>query len=232
MSKITYIYALSDPTTNVVKYIGKSINPDQRLGEHIKSGRKLKRTNLVNNWINSLLKKDLKPKMDIIDEIDGEWEWLEQYWVGQFKCWGFNIKNMTAGGDYNPMTNMEARKKVSNYMKNLIKTKEWCENISKSKKNVSFHTEDSKKHLSIVNGGINNPMYGKKHSPESLKKMGQPVLQYDLKGNFLKRWDSCSEAAINLCDNCRGGHINRCAKGKRKTAYGYKWVYENNKGRT
>jgi group I intron endonuclease len=231
MSEITYIYTLSHPITKEIRYVGKSIKPKERYKDHIKSGKSGRRKNLVNNWIKSLLSENLKPKMDIIDEVEGEWEWLEQYWISQFKCWGFRLKNMTEGGENNPMSSLEARKKISNIMKNIKKSKEWCDNISKAKKGVSIHTEKSKNLLSESNGGENNPMYGKKHDLESLKKMGEKVIQYDLHGNLIKTWYSCAEAARNLCDSCRGGHINRCARGERKTAYGYKWSYENNKGR-
>ena len=37
--------------------------------------------------------------MEIIDEVpEEEWEFWEQYWISQFKCWGFNLTNLTLGG--------------------------------------------------------------------------------------------------------------------------------------
>lgn len=56
------------------------------------------------------------------------------------------------------------------------------------------------------------------------QKVSKPVLQYDLKGNFIKKWGSISEAAKNLkmCITCISYNCN----GKRKTAGGYIWKYE------
>lgn len=58
------------------------------------------------------------------------------------------------------------------------------------------------------------------------KTQKRPVLQYDMKGNFIKRYES-------LCDACFLNNFNepqdifRCCKGKIKYAYGYQWKYEN-----
>lgn len=61
-------------------------------------------------------------------------------------------------------------------------------------------------------------------------KKGQyrPVLQYDLEGNFIRRYDFTSDAikAIGLNKSSRAS-ITRCCKGKQKTCGGYIWRYEN-----
>lgn len=55
-----------------------------------------------------------------------------------------------------------------------------------------------------------------------------PVIQYNLEGKFIKRWLSAKEAAtVNGWDN---SVISKCAKGRSKTAYKYKWEYENKSG--
>ena len=58
---------------------------------------------------------------------------------------------------------------------------------------------------------------GKDH-PESIA-----VNQYDLKGSFIRRWDSMMDIQrekgfLNVC-------ICNCCKGKQKTSYGYIWKY-------
>lgn len=37
--------------------------------------------------------------MTIIDETLEDWKTLEQYWICQFKSWGFNLTNITNGGE-------------------------------------------------------------------------------------------------------------------------------------
>lgn len=228
-SEKVYIYTLSDPITNIVKYVGKSINPKDRLRCHIKDAKTKRRNNLSCNWIKSLLNKGLEPKMDIIDETYGEWEWLEIYWIEQFKVWGFKLKNITSGGDYNPMSNPISRKKVSDKLKNIPKSQKHKDKISQTKIGVSIHTEEQKVKYSEMNSGINNPMYNKKHTTDTLEKMKLTVLQYNLDGDFIKEWASAAD--IERETDMLARSINRCAKGSRPTAYGYKWEYKNKKGR-
>lgn len=70
---------------------------------------------------------------------------------------------------------------------------------------------------------------GKKFSLERKIKMGlnfkKPILQYDLYDNFIREWDSASDAAKELKIN--SGHISTCCRGQRKTAGRFKWKLKN-----
>ena len=95
----TFIYSLTDPITNQVRYIGKADNIKKRFSSHICLKNLIKPTH-KNNWINSLKNKGLKPILNIIDEVpNNEWEFWEQYWISQFRVWGFDLTNLTEGGD-------------------------------------------------------------------------------------------------------------------------------------
>ena len=66
-----------------------------------------------------------------------------------------------------------------------------------------------------------NPMfkkYGKLHHKS------KPVIQYDLDGNFIKKWENSYEVQREY--GYRQSNISECCLGKRKTAYKYKWKYE------
>lgn len=52
------------------------------------------------------------------------------------------------------------------------------------------------------------------------------VVQLDINGNFIARFNSIKEASSNTKSNI--GHICSCCNGKQKTANGYKWMYEEN----
>lgn len=55
----------------------------------------------------------------------------------------------------------------------------------------------------------------------------QPVLQYDMQGNFIREWRNIREANISLGANQRGSIANACAFRKRThSAYGYQWRYK------
>ena len=60
---------------------------------------------------------------------------------------------------------------------------------------------------------------------KSIRKIIKPILQYDIKGIFIKEYSSIKEAAISLQIHSTG--IVYSAKGKRKTSGGYIWKYKN-----
>ena len=51
------------------------------------------------------------------------------------------------------------------------------------------------------------------------------VNQYDLNGNFIKTWNCITEFYKEKGVSIKSSTISMCCKGKRKTAYGYKWKY-------
>ena len=73
-------------------------------------------------------------------------------------------------------------------------------------------------------------MFNKKHTNKALSKMKLPILQYSLENIFIKEWLSAVDIEHEN-SNMLARSINRCAKGDRETAYGFKWVYKNKKGR-
>ncbi len=96
---LTYIYTLSDKN-GVVRYVGKTNTPRKRLYDHIQESLNFKIPSHKKNWIKSLLEKDERPIIDVIDEVsESEWPFWEQYWIDQIKSWGFNLTNSTEGGE-------------------------------------------------------------------------------------------------------------------------------------
>lgn len=67
---------------------------------------------------------------------------------------------------------------------------------------------------------------GHTHQPETILKLSKSVLQYDLKGNLIKKWDSATLAAQSL--NKHGAAITECCRGLRKSIYGFQWRHEDN----
>lgn len=97
--KCVYIYTLEHPITGDIRYVGKTVNPNKRKNDHNSISYNRKNNTRLSAWIISLCNQGLKPKMLIIDQItDLNWEWLEQYWISQFKAWNFNLVNHSIGG--------------------------------------------------------------------------------------------------------------------------------------
>ena len=98
MENKTFIYTLSDPNTNEIRYVGKSNDLKYRLKKHINESKN-KRTH-KEKWINTLINEGLTPIIEILDIVnENEWSFYETYWISQFKTWGFELTNGTSGGE-------------------------------------------------------------------------------------------------------------------------------------
>jgi len=82
--KIThYIYALQDPFTEKIKYIGRTINPKERLYGHICEGRNFNTDKA--QWIKSILDQGKIPMIKILEEtikeksVKAEEKWMKKH---------------------------------------------------------------------------------------------------------------------------------------------------------
>ena len=100
-AQTTFIYALLDPRTQGVRYIGKSDNPQGRLSRHIRSVSWRSASGIHRlNWIRSLLREGLKPKLEIVDEVyQAEWQAAEAAYVVFYRDdEGCDLVNTQPGG--------------------------------------------------------------------------------------------------------------------------------------
>lgn len=91
------VYRLIDPRNDIVKYVGITKDIQTRLRKHLSP----KSRTLKNNWIKSLISKGLTPICQVIDSSNDR-ESInekEKYWIIKHKEWGFDLLNMTDGGD-------------------------------------------------------------------------------------------------------------------------------------
>lgn len=110
--KTTFIYSLSDPRTNQIRYVGKTNNPKERLVNHCNPARY--RPTYKFNWIKELRGLGLKPILEVIDEVPlDDWKFWEKFWIQLVKSWGFLLVNHTNGGDGLTFGNQTSFKKGS-----------------------------------------------------------------------------------------------------------------------
>ena len=64
------IYTISDPTNNMIRYVGQTIDLKARIRKHISTSTNKK--TYCQCWINSLLLNNIKPCFDVIETIDVE----------------------------------------------------------------------------------------------------------------------------------------------------------------
>lgn len=201
-----YIYTLSDPYTNEIKYVGKTKGDiRKRWYAHCSKYKLKKHKGLKSSWIMGLLNKGKKPIIEIIDIVEEEnWEFWEIYWISQVKSWGFNLTNMTKGGE------------GGNGGKGCLGYK---------------HTEEAKKRISKKNSRPKSQEWIENAANAVRKLTAKPIVQIDIKTNqIIKEYISFYEAAkyINTAGNYKSTikNIHACCNKRRKTAYGYIWKYK------
>lgn len=212
------IYTLSDPITKEIRYVGKTkYSLSKRLKGHCWAHPS--KTTHCYNWITSLAKKGKLPIIELVEEVSEEdWIIMERYWISQFKTWGFNLTNIAIGGEgntgYSPSE--EVRKKLS------LKGKEYFRNHPRKKSSIQkmIATRLANK---IPVSEITRYKIGIKNKGRITGKR-DAVLQYDLKGNFIKEWDGIEVAAKMLGLN--KGSIWKCVNKKTHRVGNFKWEYK------
>lgn len=92
----TFIYALAEQTGEI-RYVGKSDNPQKRYKRHL--GLFENKPTHKSRWIKSLLEKNEKPNLLILEEVDSsEWEIAEKKWISHFRSMGNKLTNTLDGG--------------------------------------------------------------------------------------------------------------------------------------
>lgn len=86
---MTTIYALECPVDGLIKYIGQSINPKDRLKQHCNNNENKDKW----EWVCRLKDVGLEPSMIILDEVDSESNFWEMHYIFLYKSWGFTLYN-------------------------------------------------------------------------------------------------------------------------------------------
>lgn len=240
------IYTLSCPISNQVRYIGKTVESlEKRFNRHISYSKREKSHKA--NWINSLLKNNKRPIIEILDECStNDWEIIEQYWISQFKNWGFNLVNYTDGGQgaHGRIVSENTKKKISQSLMGHLVSEET--RLKKRLKRIGYKpTKESVEKVRQIH-------LGRKNSAETIFKMKKaklgkkmpkgfsekcsirmkgkvprnikPVIKYDKHNLEISSFSSITEAANK--NNISKTSINNCLCGKSKTAGGFVWKYK------
>lgn len=108
--KPVFIYALCEPGTRTVRYIGQTLNPEKRFREHVWHSRK-RRTHL-GNWIRELQRRGVRPNLVVIREVPySDWPEAERSFIRIARGLGMRLVNSTEGGE-GVVPTSETRKKL------------------------------------------------------------------------------------------------------------------------
>lgn len=99
-----FVYTLSDPRTNDIRYVGWTVDIKRRLYLHIwHSTRKYETNRHKARWIAALLNAGVDPKISVIESGLGDgWKEAEPRWIKHFRAAGSRLTNLTDGGQGNP----------------------------------------------------------------------------------------------------------------------------------
>ena len=175
-------------------------------------------------------------EIDIVE--DEQWKFWEQYWICQFKAWGFKLENKNDGGGGPEQYTEEQKQKMRKPHKEGTGNK-----ISKALIGRKYgpQSEETKQKIKLIRTGKPQPNISKANKGRIIlwaNKIGdahrgkpknylghyKPILQYDSQDNLINEYQSAQEAGRYL--NKSGNSIADCAAGKQKTAYGFKWKYK------
>jgi group I intron endonuclease len=196
------IYKITNPEQKI--YIGYTTNYNKRI-QYYKINKGIKQTKLYSSIITYGWEFH---KIELIEICDkNKLKSKEQFWIKYYNSYINGLNSNKGGGGVIKHSNKTKQlisqkgknnkgKRINSYWKGKSRGKEFANNMSLARKN--------------------------KPNPKNNKS----VLQYDLKDNFIKEWESIKEANLFLEKNKDSSAITECCKGKRKTAYKFKWTYK------
>lgn len=213
------IYVLKHPITKEIRYVGATIKSlNSRLSHHIYSANHRRKTR-VSKWIFFLLKTDLFPLIELIEEVDEKnWEEREIYHISKYP----NLTNTAPGGKgiiinrSKESINRSIKSKevrIVQLDKNGDFIKEW-NSVKSATKYFKFNSLSSisnvlKKRSPSAAGYYwvyykdyieNNYTLPIKRSTVDYSKL-KKVYIYNKNGDFLKEYSCANKAAIELSPN-------------------------------
>lgn len=92
------IYALVDPLSGRVRYVGWTVNLTVRIRDHLKPSRLLGRQRR-DRWLNRLVLQGLRPNVVVLEEVAADWAAAERRWIKHYRDAGMDLTNHTDGGE-------------------------------------------------------------------------------------------------------------------------------------
>ena len=191
-----YVYLYRCPETNDIRYVGK--------GKNRRAYILWDRKGHIQNWLNKLKTKKLKPIIEFVESNLTEQEalTLEMFWISYYKNIGYNLCNHTNGGE-----GISGYKFTAKQKEHLSKVHIGQVSPMKGKK----HSVSTKEKISNSHKGLTAWNKGKLNDyPFSIKV-------YCKETN--KIYPSCSQAARDL--GIKIGAVFAFFNGTTKTAKGF-----------
>jgi len=167
MQPTTFIYALCEPNSRTVRYLGKSNSPQRRLKQHMSVSSKC--ASLLGAWLRELISRNEVPNLVVLSEISIElWKKEEKLFIRAGRVLCMNLVNSTDGGEGVTMTPQTRAKIAAAHLgrKHSPATKTKLSAIKLGRKLPPF-TAEHKARIGLANAGKNHGMFGRSHTVEA-----------------------------------------------------------------
>lgn len=168
-SQLCLIYALCEPGTGIIRYIGKCMDMRLRVRQHLAEARRLDRTNHRCNWLRSL--GGVRPAVLILEQVTEEhWQARECYWIDFHRRDGANLTNTTDGGEGLNNPSEEVRRKIGASKlgnKNCV-----GRIVSEETRQLISEAARGRLHTSAAKALMSTRQTGRKHTEETKAKIG------------------------------------------------------------
>lgn len=153
------IYALIDPRTNEVRYIGKSSTGLRRPERHARPGSLAKDGTWKARWIRKLQAEGATYRIEVLEEVDRERLSLAEIeWIAKGRALGWPLTNLTDGGD--GMSGFrfseETRRKISERLKGKRLSDATKELVAAANRGKKASEETRKKMSDSAKARVNN----------------------------------------------------------------------------
>lgn len=141
IARRVYIYALLDPIDDEIRYVGKSIQPKERLQNHCAEKSVTWRT----NWIRAVMARGHRPRLRILEILDRDdnWQQAERDWIARLRDEGARLTNCTSGGDGVPDLPSDIRARISAVWKGRKHSPETLAKL-RAVRRTQRHTDESR----------------------------------------------------------------------------------------
>jgi hypothetical protein len=172
-SNTTFIYALHDPITGAVRYVGKADNPKRRFNAHI-WGEKYNFYRC--RWIAKLKRQGLKPGLSILKEVSKDnWQFWEKTFIKLYRARGCKLVNLTDGGDGLTSYKHSAATRAKIGIGNKAASKKYFDNGGIAHMKGKHHSEEAKERNRQAHLGHGHTLVARLKISEGLR--GRPVSQ-------------------------------------------------------
>lgn len=174
--KPIFIYVLSDPRTNHVRYVGQTDNLKERFSNHIARSKKGK--TYRDCWIKSLLTVGLLPAMDVIEEIQSgerlEADEIERFWIASLRFLGCELCNLDSGGNSRKQLSEASIQKMREARRGRVITDETKEKLRNAWKRIPEPVKaDIRRRISLAIRGL-KPRTQQHIDNNIAKRIGRP----------------------------------------------------------